>query len=167
MSEMTVSDARARLADVVDSARVGHNPVYLTRRGQRVAAVIDSEDLDRLIAAAEDLADIEAARAARAEIADGEPVIPWEQVKADLGEVAAAAARQLRKLDRSAQRRVQAAIELLADEPRPSGAKKLVGGNGEWRVRTGDYRIVYEIHDNVLVVLLIAVGHRREIYNRR
>ena len=61
------------------------DPVYLTRRGQRVAAVIDSEDLDRLIAAAEDLADIEAARAARAEIADGEPVIPWEQVKADLG----------------------------------------------------------------------------------
>ncbi len=82
-------------------------------------------------------------------------------------EVAAAAARQLRQLDRSAQRRVQAAIELLADEPRPSGAKKLVGGNGEWRVRTGDYRIVYEIHDNVLVVLVIAVGHRREIYNRR
>ncbi len=82
-------------------------------------------------------------------------------------EVAAAAARQLRKLDRSAQRRVQAAIELLADEPRPSGAKKLVGGNGEWRVRTGDYRIVYEIHDNVLVVLVIAVGHRRGIYNRR
>ena len=82
-------------------------------------------------------------------------------------EVAAAAARQLRQLDRSAQRRVQAAIELLADEPRPSGAKKLVGGNGEWRVRTGDYRIVYEIHDNVLVVLVIAVGHRREIYDRR
>ena len=85
VSDMTVSDARARLADVVDAARVGHDPVYLTRRGQRVAAVIDSEDLDRLIAAAEDLADIEAARAARAEIAEGEPAIPWEQVRADLG----------------------------------------------------------------------------------
>ncbi|HWS34348.1 MAG TPA: type II toxin-antitoxin system Phd/YefM family antitoxin [Actinoplanes sp.] len=85
MTEMTVSDARARLADVVDAARVGHDPVYLTRRGQRVAAVIDADDLDRLIAAAEDLADLEAVRAARAEIADGEPVIPWEQVKADLG----------------------------------------------------------------------------------
>jgi antitoxin Phd len=85
MTEITVSDARARLADVVDSARVGHDPVYLTRRGQRVAAVIDAEDLDRLIAAAEDLADIEAAAAARAEIRDGEPAIPWEQVKADLG----------------------------------------------------------------------------------
>ena len=85
MSEITVSDARARLADVVDAARVGHDPVYLTRRGQRVAAVIDADDLDRLISAAEDLADIEAAKAARAEIADGEGTIPWEQVKADLG----------------------------------------------------------------------------------
>ncbi len=85
MSEITVSDARARLADVVDTARVEHDPVYLTRRGQRVAAVIDADDLDRLIAAAEDLADIESARAARQEIADGEPAIPWDQVKADLG----------------------------------------------------------------------------------
>jgi antitoxin Phd len=85
MSEMTVSNARARLADVVDVARVEHDPVYLTRRGQRVAAVIDADDLDRLIAAAEDLADIEAAAAARAEMDDGEPAIPWEQVKADLG----------------------------------------------------------------------------------
>ncbi|WP_372735010.1 type II toxin-antitoxin system RelE/ParE family toxin [Nocardioides sp.] len=82
-------------------------------------------------------------------------------------EVAAAAVRQLRKLDRPAQRRVQAAIELLALEPRPSGTTKLVGGDGEWRVRTGDYRIVYEIHDNVLLVLVVAVGHRREIYDRR
>lgn len=85
MTEITVSDARARLADVVDAARVGHAPVYLTRRGQRIAAVIDSEDLDRLIAAAEDLADIEAAKAARQELVDGAAAIPWEQVKVDLG----------------------------------------------------------------------------------
>ena len=85
MSEITVSDARARLADVVDTARVDHDPVYLTRRGQRVAAVIDADDLDRLIAAAEELADIEAAAAARAELDQGESAIPWEQVKADLG----------------------------------------------------------------------------------
>ena len=57
----------------------------LTRRGRRVAAVIDAEDLDRLIAAAEDQADMQAARAARNEIAEGESAIPWEQVKADLG----------------------------------------------------------------------------------
>jgi prevent-host-death family protein len=85
MAELPVTDARARLADVVDAARVGHDPVYLTRRGQRIAAVIDADDLDRLIAAAEDLADIEAARAARDELSGGEDAIPWEQVKADLG----------------------------------------------------------------------------------
>ena len=85
MSEITVSDARARLADVVDAARIGHDPIYLTRRGRRVAAVIDANDLDGLIAAAEDLADIEAARSARAELDEGETAIPWDQVKADLG----------------------------------------------------------------------------------
>lgn len=82
-------------------------------------------------------------------------------------EVAPSAQRQLRKFDSPARRRVQAAIELLADQPRPGGAKKLVGGEGGWRVRTGDYRIAHEVHDNVLVVLVVAVGHRREIYERR
>jgi mRNA interferase RelE/StbE len=82
-------------------------------------------------------------------------------------EVAPAAVRQLRRLDPAARRRVQAAIELLADQPRPSGARKLAGGDGEWRARTGDYRIVYEIHDDVLLVLVVAVGHRRDIYRRR
>ncbi|QQS01162.1 MAG: type II toxin-antitoxin system RelE/ParE family toxin [Austwickia sp.] len=82
-------------------------------------------------------------------------------------DIAPAAARQLRKLDPPARRRIQAAIEILAAEPRPAGATKLVGGSGEWRVRTGTYRIVYEIHDNVLVILVIAIGHRRDIYQRR
>ena len=82
-------------------------------------------------------------------------------------EVAPSAVRQLRKLDRVAQRRVQGAIELVASEPRPNGAKKLIGGDGEWRVRTGDHRIVYELHDHVLLVLVVAVGHRSDIYERR
>jgi antitoxin Phd len=82
---MSLSDARARLADVVDSARVDHHPVFLTRRGRRVAAVIAAEDLDRLIEAAEDLSDIRAAREAREEMARGEQPIPWDQAKADLG----------------------------------------------------------------------------------
>jgi len=81
--------------------------------------------------------------------------------------LAPAAARQLRKLDPPARRRIQAAIELLATEPRPPAATQLVGGAGEWRVRTGDYRIVYEIRDGALLVLAIAVGHRREIYRQR
>ncbi|WP_306304843.1 type II toxin-antitoxin system RelE family toxin [Piscicoccus intestinalis] len=47
-------------------------------------------------------------------------------------------------------------MELLAQEPRPPGAKKLAGGDGEWRVRTGNYRIIYEIDDGVLVVLVLG-----------
>lgn len=82
-------------------------------------------------------------------------------------ELAPPAARQLRKLDPMARRRIQAALELLADEPRPPAATQLVGGGGEWRIRTGDYRVVYEIHDDVLVVLVLAVGHRRDVYRRR
>ena len=86
MAEITVTEARARLADVVDEARVAHDPVFLTRRGRRVAAVIDADDLEGLIEAAEDLEDIRAADAARAEVAEsGALPIPWDQVKADLG----------------------------------------------------------------------------------
>jgi len=82
-------------------------------------------------------------------------------------ELSPSAARQLGKLDPASRRWVQAAIELLARQPRPPGAKKLTGGDGQWRVRTGDYRIVYEIHAGILLILVLAVGHRREIYQRR
>ena len=84
MADMSVSAARSRLADVINDARVHHAPVFLTRRGRRVVAGIDAEDLDRLLGAAEDLADIEAARAARAEVS-AQGSIPWDRVKADLG----------------------------------------------------------------------------------
>ena len=77
-----------------------------------------------------------------------------------------AAARQLRKFDPQARRRLQAVIELLSDEPRPPAATRLVGGAGEWRARTGDYRVIYEIHDGELLVLVLRMAHRREVYER-
>ncbi len=80
--------------------------------------------------------------------------------------VSAAAGRQLRTFDPQTRRRLQAVIELLADEPRPPAATRLVGGTGEWRVRTGDYRVIYEIHDGELLVLVLRMAHRREIYDR-
>lgn len=82
-------------------------------------------------------------------------------------DLAPAAVRQLRKLDPVARRRIQAAVELLATDPRPAGAKKLLGGEDEWRVRTGDYRIIYQIHDRQLLILVVALGHRRDIYRLR
>ena len=84
MLDLSVSVARSRLDEIVDDVRARHEPVFLTRRGHRVAAVVDVEDLERLTQAAEDLADIEAADAARAEIAE-HGTIPWDEVKADLG----------------------------------------------------------------------------------
>lgn len=85
-SPLTVSEARRQLASIIDRARSEHEPVYLARRGRRVAAVIDADDLDRVLDLAEDMADIRAAEAARAEMREtAEAPIPWEQVKADLG----------------------------------------------------------------------------------
>lgn len=81
--------------------------------------------------------------------------------------ISPAAARQLRKLDVSARQRIDGVIALLAENPRPPSGRRLVGGEGAWRVRTGDYRVIYDIDDGVLVVLVIAVGHRREIYRTR
>ena len=78
--------------------------------------------------------------------------------------LAPAAIRQLRKMDAVARRRIQAAIDLLATNPRPPAAKRLVNFEGEWRVRVGDYRIVYDIQDAELVVLVLSTAHRREVY---
>ncbi len=80
--------------------------------------------------------------------------------------LAPSAVRQLRRFGPDVRRRIQAAIELLAVEPRPPAATRLVGGSGEWRVRTGSYRIVYEINDKELIVLVLRMGHRREVYDR-
>jgi mRNA interferase RelE/StbE len=56
-------------------------------------------------------------------------------------------------------------IDLLADDPRPPACKAMAGQPfGTYRVRTGDYRIVYEVHDDRLVVLVIRIGHRRKVY---
>ena len=55
-------------------------------------------------------------------------------------------------------------IDALAEEPRPNGCQKIKGAEDAYRVRSGDYRIVYEIHDDVVSVTVIRVGHRREVY---
>jgi prevent-host-death family protein len=83
---LTVSEARRQLASIINRVQDEHVPVYLARHGRLVAAVIDPNDLEHILELAEDMADIRAAAAARAEmLATGEAPIPWEQVKADLG----------------------------------------------------------------------------------
>lgn len=79
-------------------------------------------------------------------------------------EIARRAVKSLARLPRREQQRIRAAIDLLADEPRPPGCAALKGEERAYRVRVGDYRIVYEVYDDRLVVLVVRVGHRRDIY---
>ena len=80
MSELAVSEARERLADVIDRARTGE-PVYVTRRGRRVAVIVDADAYDALVEAAEDAVDRAELRAVRVE----DDYVPWDEVKAELG----------------------------------------------------------------------------------
>ncbi len=73
------------------------------------------------------------------------------------------AQKQLGGIDRQDQSRIISAIQVLADNPRPQGCQKL-SGRPAWRIRIGSYRVIYEIHDNQLLVLIVAVGHRKEVY---
>ena len=73
------------------------------------------------------------------------------------------AQKELARLDRQDHPRIIAAIESLAHDPRPPGSKKLTG-RPAWRIRIGPYRVIYEIHDGKLTVLVVAVGHRSEVY---
>jgi mRNA interferase RelE/StbE len=78
-------------------------------------------------------------------------------------ELSNSAARAFRKLDRVTQRRLARAIDSLALNPR-EGATKLSASDDIYRVRSGDYRILFTIQDTQLLVLVIAIGHRREVY---
>jgi len=81
MTEMAVSEARERLADLIESIRRSGEPVYVTRRGRRVAVILDPELYERLVEDAEEAIDRAELRAAR----DEDDYVPWDEVKAELG----------------------------------------------------------------------------------
>jgi mRNA interferase RelE/StbE len=81
-------------------------------------------------------------------------------------EIAETAAKSIAKLQPQVALRAKNAILDLAEDPRPHSVKKLRGENA-YRIRVGDYRIVYTITDRVVLVIVIRVGHRRDIYLRR
>ena len=80
-------------------------------------------------------------------------------------EVRPAAARALRHLDPSAEARIRGAIALLAEDPRPPSSRALQGRPG-YRVRVGDFRIIYTVANAVLLVIVVSLGHRRDVYQR-
>lgn len=90
--------------------------------------------------------------------AAGPPIPTWKI------ELTPAAARQIGKLDKSMRRRIVTAIDGLGRTQRPAGVRALTGHPGLLRIRVGDYRVVYTVRDELLVVLVVAVAHRREVY---
>lgn len=70
----------------------------------------------------------------------------------------------LSKIDQEASRKIRDKIRSLADDPRNNGCIKLAGEKNAYRVRVGDYRIIYEIYDAKILVLVVNVGHRKDVY---
>lgn len=79
-------------------------------------------------------------------------------------ELTKAASRELKKLERPIQVRLIDALEDLANDPRPDGVKKLSGSDDLWRIRVGNYRVIYTIQDEIVLVTVVRVRHRRDAY---
>lgn len=79
-------------------------------------------------------------------------------------QISKSASKQIKKLSSELQKRIQNKIDNLAIEPRPDGVKKLKGRENGYRIRVGDYRILYDIFDDVLLISVVEVGHRSNIY---
>lgn len=77
------------------------------------------------------------------------------------------ARRELASLPREAQRRIARHIDALASDPRPAGAQMLRGPERILRLRVGDYRMLFQVEDKALAVVIVKIGHRREVYRRR
>lgn len=77
------------------------------------------------------------------------------------------AEKDLTALPNKDQRRIAECIDALSSAPRPVGCKKLSGPENLWRVRVGDYRVIYQINDRIVTVLVLRIGNRRDVYERR
>ncbi|HEY1093331.1 MAG TPA: type II toxin-antitoxin system RelE/ParE family toxin [Glycomyces sp.] len=72
--------------------------------------------------------------------------------------------KQLKSLDKPVRRRILLAVAKLEGNPRPEGVKKLKGKSDRWRIRVGDWRVLYKVEDGRLIVLVVMVGHRSKVY---
>ena len=185
---LNVVELRQSLADILNRAEYQGERIVIHRRGKDAAAIISIEDLkllERLIEDAEDRLDVNAARDALAESNERIPTrrcarnwdstmskkrngrVPRPEPRRFEIRVHRAAERGLAGLDTAMLHRIDAAICGLAVAPHPPGSKKLRGTDDFFRIRVGDYRVIYQVEDEQLVVLVLNVGHRSDIYRDR
>jgi len=75
-------------------------------------------------------------------------------------------ARQFKDLPKQVQVRLKTKIDALSENPRPRGVEKLKGEDDLYRIRVGDYRVIYQVKDKALIVLIVKIGDRKEVYRR-
>lgn len=74
--------------------------------------------------------------------------------------------KDLKRISRGEILKIVAAVETLSDEPRPAGSTKLSGSEFTYRIRIGNYRVIYEIHDEIILIEVVKVGHRKDVYSK-
>ena len=145
-------------------------PEIVTKNGKPVSVILPIKKYQEMLERLEDAADV--AWLKRATQKTSFPSIGRRACRSTnaLGEamyrvvVERSAEKDLRKLQLDVRFRVADALRSLANDPRPVGSRKLAGTKHDWRVRVGDYRIIYEIADAIRVVRIYRVRHRREAY---
>ena len=172
MAHLPSSKAREGFADTINRVAFGKERVVLRRRGKEVAAVVSMEDL-RLLEDLEDRIDLVDARAALAETKK-KGAKSLDAIIKELGLehspmaysilLAPPAERQLKALTALVQKRIAKRLKSIRENPRPHGVKKLAGEEDLYRIREGDYRIVYAIQDKKLIILVVKIGDRKEVY---
>ena len=173
MTKLAASTVRDTFAETLNRVAYRGERIVLRRHGKDLAAIVSIEDLALIERLARPDRRPQGENGAVARLKKGNKPIPIEKLKRDLGLYTAyrvlvddRAAREIRNLPKEVQGRVVAKVETLARNPRPSGCQKLRGMEDLYRVRLGDYRIVYRVEDDVVLVLVVSVGARGEVYER-
>ena len=163
----TVSTSKARVdfAEVINQVAYRGERVVLDRHGKPIAAIIPIDDLT-FLEEIENRMDIDAAKRA---LAESDERIPYEKLRQELGKNMAytisltkAAAKDLAAVPKNPLQNIDHTIRSLADNPH--GSIKLQGSDDLYRIRKGDFRIIYKIEDEALIVTVVRVGNRRDVY---
>ena len=165
---ISTADARKHFADLVNQVAYGKETVVLTRRGQEIVALVSMDEF-KLLQQIEDHIDIEDAKKALADPGDN---IPAQDVWKLLGlqhmpysvEFRPAVLKSLKQFPKRDLVRIKKRIDDLSSNLPDPNMTKMKGKNAFHKIRSGDYRIVYEIHDDRLVILIVRIGHRKDVY---
>lgn len=169
-TKISTADARKNFSDIVNKVSYGSEQIILTRRGQEVAAIVSTDSL-KLLQKIEDTIDIEDAMKA---LSEGGNNLSSQEVWKQLGlqnmtysiEFRPSVLKSLKRLPKQDLVKIKNKIDSLSKNLPDPTTTKLKGNNPFHRIRAGNYRIIYEINNNQLIVLVVKIGHKKDIYKR-